>query len=135
MKIKSVLIALLTFVTLNVSAGSNDPLFINLSTDDANRSAMALNFGKHHFTNGHPLTIFLNDKAVMLGVKAGADKFASQQKEISELIAKGGLVIMCPMCLKNAGFSESDLLPGVKMGGAHVTGEALFKDGTKTMSW
>lgn len=135
MKIKSVLIALLTFVTLNVSAGANDPLFINLSTDDLHRSNMALNFGKHHFANGHPLTIFLNDKAVMLGVKAGGDKFGPQQKEIGELIAKGGLVIMCPMCLKSAGFSESDLLPGVKMGGAQVTGDALFKDGTKTMSW
>jgi hypothetical protein len=42
---------------------------------------------------------------------------------------------MCPICLKQAGYSEADLIAGVKLGGPKVTGDALFKDGTKTMSW
>ncbi|MBU3565619.1 DsrE family protein [Polynucleobacter sp. MWH-HuK1] len=133
--LKSVLIALLAALSLSAFAGANDPLFINLSTDETHRSTMAINFGKHHSANGHPLSIFLNDKAVILGVKAGSEKFADQQKELSEIIAKGGLVIMCPMCLKQAGYSESDLIAGVKLGSPKVTGDALFKDGTKTMSW
>ena len=54
---------------------------------------------------------------------------------LAEIIAKGGTVIMCPLCLKHYGFTEADLLPGIKMGGAKVTGEALFKDNTKTMTW
>lgn len=113
----------------------NDPLFINLSTHDVSRASMAINFGKHHFSTGHPLTIFLNDQAVMLGVKAGSSKYVEQQQDLSEAIAAGALVIMCPICLKQAGYSESDLLTGVKLGGPKVTGDALFKDGTKTMSW
>jgi sulfur relay (sulfurtransferase) complex TusBCD TusD component (DsrE family) len=96
---------------------------------------MAINFGKHHFSTGHPLTIFLNDKAVMLGVKAGSSKYVEQQQDLSEAIAAGALVIMCPICLKQAGYSEADLIAGVKLGGPKVTGDALFKDGTKTMSW
>lgn len=135
MKIKRLFITVLALISLQAYAGSTDPLFINLTTDDSARSTMALTFGKHHFANGHPLSIFLNDKAIMFGVKAGADKYPSQQKEIAELVSKGGLVIVCPMCLRNAGFTEADLLPGVKLGGPQVTGEALFKDGTKTMSW
>ena len=127
------------FVLLVLSSAAisaaNDPLFINLSTDELHRSSMAINFGKHHAANGHPLTIFLNDKAVMLGVKAGATKFADQQQALSEVIASGALVIMCPMYLKQAGYSEADLIAGVKMGGPKITGDALFKDGTKTMSW
>jgi sulfur relay (sulfurtransferase) complex TusBCD TusD component (DsrE family) len=84
---------------------------------------------------GHPLSVFLSDKGVYLGVKSGVAKYPEQQKMLAEIIAKGGTVIMCPLCLKHYGFTEEDLLPGIKMGGAKVTGEALFKDNTKTMTW
>jgi sulfur relay (sulfurtransferase) complex TusBCD TusD component (DsrE family) len=133
--LKAAVIAVLAALSLSALAGPNDPLFINLSTDDLGRASMAITFGKHHSANGHPLTIFLNDKAVMMGVKAGSAKFADQQQALSEVISSGALVIMCPICLKQAGFSEADLLSGVKLGGPKVTGDALFKDGTKTMSW
>jgi sulfur relay (sulfurtransferase) complex TusBCD TusD component (DsrE family) len=133
--LKVMIITALAALSLSAVAGPNDPLFINLSTDELHRSSMAINFGKHHSANGHPLTIFLNDKAVMMGVKAGSGKFADQQQALSEVIASGALVIMCPMCLKQAGYTEVDLIPGVKIGGPKITGDALFKDGTKTMSW
>ena len=133
--LKVMMITALAVLSLSAVAGPNDPLFINLSTDELHRSSMAINFGKHHSANGHPLTIFLNDKAVMMGVKAGSGKFADQQQALSEVIASGALVIMCPMCLKQAGYTEADLIPGVKIGGPKITGDALFKDGTKTMSW
>lgn len=133
--LKALVISGLAAVSLSVFAGANDPLFINLTTDEMHRSSMAINFGKHHFANGHPLSIFLNDKGVILGVKAGSEKYAAQQKELTDIIANGGLVIMCPMCLKQAGFTEADLISGVKLGGPKITGDALFKDGTKTMSW
>jgi sulfur relay (sulfurtransferase) complex TusBCD TusD component (DsrE family) len=133
--LKAGVMTLLTSLSLSVFAGANDPLFINLSTDELHRSTMAINFGKHHSANGHPLTIFLNDKAVMMGVKAGATKFTDQQQALSEVISSGALVIMCPMCLKQAGFTEADLIAGVRIGSPKVTGDALFKDGTKTMSW
>ncbi len=133
--LKLAVIAVLTALSLSTFAGPNDPLFINLSTDDLNRASMAITFGKHHSASGHPLTIFLNDKAVMMGVKAGSTKFAEQQQALADVISSGALVIMCPICLKQAGFTEADLINGVKMGGPKMTGEALFRDGTKTMSW
>ncbi len=133
--LKLVLITTLAALSLSTYAGPNDPLFINLSTDDLNRASMAITFGKHHSASGHPLTIFLNDKAVLMGVKAGSTKFADQQQALAEVISSGALVIMCPICLKQAGFTEADLITGVKMGGPKITGEALFRDGTKTMSW
>ena len=133
--LKAAVIAVLATLSLSALAGANDPLFINLTTDDVHRSNMAITFGKHHSGNGHPLSIFLNDKGVILGVKAGSEKYAAQQKELTEIISKGGLVIICPSCLKNAGYTEADLLAGVKLGSPKLTGDALFKDGTKTMSW
>jgi sulfur relay (sulfurtransferase) complex TusBCD TusD component (DsrE family) len=122
-------------VSLAAFSAANDPLFINLSTNETSRASMAINFGKHHSANGHPLTIFLNDKAVMLGVKAGSIQFGDQQQALSEVISGGALVIMCPICLKQAGYTETDLIAGVKLGGPKITGDALFRDGTKTMSW
>jgi sulfur relay (sulfurtransferase) complex TusBCD TusD component (DsrE family) len=135
-KLFKVMALVLALVTSSLAfSAANDPLFINLSTDEPGRASMAINFGKHHSFAGHPLTIFLNDKAVMMGVKAGSTKFADQQQALSGLISSGALVIMCPICLKQAGYMESDLIAGVKLGGPQITGEALFKDGTKTMSW
>jgi len=39
------------------------------------------------------------------------------------------------MCMKHYGVKEADLLPGIKVGNPEVTGGALFKDNTKTLTW
>jgi sulfur relay (sulfurtransferase) complex TusBCD TusD component (DsrE family) len=133
--IRSTVFAIFAVLSLSAAAGPNDPLFVSLTTDDVHRARMALNFGKHHFENGHPLSIFLSDKGVFVGVKSGAKDYAEHQKLIADVIAKGGAVIMCPLCLRHYGFTEADLIPGIKMGNPKTTGDALFKDGTKTLSW
>lgn len=116
-------------------AGGNDPLFINLTTDDAHRAKMGIMFGQKQAERGHPLTVFLNDKAVLIGAKAHAEKFQEHQKMLGELISKGAVVIICPMCMKHYGVAETDLLLGLQIGNPEVTGNALFKDHTRTLSW
>lgn len=39
------------------------------------------------------------------------------------------------MCMKHYDVKESDLLDGVKVGNPQLTGGALFRDNTKTLSW
>ena len=133
--LKSAALAVLATLSLSAIASASDPLFVSLTSDDPHRATMAFNFGSHMNAAGHPLSVFLSDKGVYLGVKSGAATYPEQQKMLAEIIAKGGTVIMCPLCLKHYGFTEADLLSGIKMGGAKVTGEALFRDGTKTMTW
>jgi sulfur relay (sulfurtransferase) complex TusBCD TusD component (DsrE family) len=116
-------------------AGDTDPLFVNLTTDDAHRANMGVTFGKNQFERGHPLTVFLNDKGVLIGTTANAAKYADHQKTLADLMAKGAVVLICPMCMKHYGVKESDLLPGVKIGSPEVTGAALFKDNTQTLTW
>ena len=118
-----------------VWAGDNDPLYVNLTTNDSHRANMGIFFSKNQFERGHPLTIFLNDKGVFLGSKTNAAKFPEHQKMLAELIGKGAVVLICPMCMKHYGVKESDLLPGIKIGNAELTGGALFKDNTKTLTW
>lgn len=116
-------------------AGNTDPLFINLTTNDAHRTNMAISFGGNQLERGHPLTVFLNDKGVFIGSKANSAKFKGQQKMLSEILSKGAVVLACPMCMKHYKVKESDLLPGLKVGNPELTGGALFRDNTKTLTW
>jgi sulfur relay (sulfurtransferase) complex TusBCD TusD component (DsrE family) len=116
-------------------AGANDPLFINMTSDEGHRISMALSFGAKQQALGHPLTLFLNDKGVLVGSKAHAKQYPEQQRMIAEILAKGGTVIICPMCMKHYGVQEADLLPGLKVGNPELTGAALFKDNGKTLTW
>jgi sulfur relay (sulfurtransferase) complex TusBCD TusD component (DsrE family) len=117
------------------SAGDHDPLFINLTTDDGHRVNMAFNFGGNQLKRGHELTIFMNDKAVLAASALNAEKFKEQQATIQSLLDAGATILVCPMCMKHYGVAESDLLPGLKVGNPELTGAALFKDDTKTMTW
>jgi intracellular sulfur oxidation DsrE/DsrF family protein len=135
---------LLTFLLLPLAVGSTalpavagdkDPLFINLSTDVTERVDHALHFGGVHFSKGHPLTVFLNGRGVLIATGKHAEKYAVQQKSLAELMGKGAVVIVCQYCLKQFDIEASDLLPGYKLGNPQLTGEALFKDDTKTLSW
>ena len=119
----------------SVIAGDADPLFVNMTTDDAHRANMAITFGKAQFERGHPLTIFLNDKGVFVGSKVQASRYTDHQQALSELINNGATVIACPMCMEHYGVKETDLLPGIKVGKPELTGGALFKDDTKTLTW
>ena len=116
-------------------AGDTDPLFINLTTDEPHRANMAMTLGLHQHENGHPLTIFLNDKAVLIGARSQSGKFAEQQKMLAELMNKGAVILICPMCMKHYGVAETDLLPGLQVGNRKLTGDALFRSNTQTLTW
>ncbi|OYY95637.1 MAG: DsrE/DsrF-like family protein [Hydrogenophilales bacterium 28-61-23] len=121
--------------SVGAHAGDADPLFINMSSGDAHRATHAIGFGVTQQAKGHPLTIFLNDKGVLIGSKAHAKQFARQQKDLMDAMSAGGTVIICPICMMHHKVKEADLLPGIKIGSPDVTGAALFKDNTKTMTW
>ena len=96
---------------------------------------MAITFGRNQLERGHPLTIFLNDKAVFIGSRTNSAKFADHQKALSELVGKGASVFIYPMCMKHYAVGDSDLLAGVKVGSPELVGRALFRDNTKTLTW
>ena len=116
-------------------AGDADPLFINLTTDDSHRANMGITFGRNQLERGHPLTIFLNDKGVFIGAKSNAAKFAEHQKALDEMMKKGATILICPMCMKHYGVKQDDLLPGLKVGNPELTGAAVFRDNTKSLTW
>jgi sulfur relay (sulfurtransferase) complex TusBCD TusD component (DsrE family) len=130
-----VAVSLITGPAAAVLAGDADPLFINLTSDDGHRINMAFSFGGKQHERGHPLTIFMNDRAVMAASKANAVRFPEQQKAIADLLANGATIIVCPMCMEHYGVTEDDLLAGLTVGNPEATGGALFQDNAKTLTW
>ena len=128
------LFCLLALATV-CQAGASDPLFINLTSDDGHRSLMAISFGQNQLQRGHPLTVYLNDKAVLIASKKNGGQFAQQQDLLQQIVAMGGAVLVCPMCSQKYGVAESDFLDGAKLTNPNRTGAALFVDNTRTLSW
>ena len=118
-----------------VLAADGDPLFVNLTSDDAYRSDLAISVSKHMMDRGHPLTIFFNDRGIFVVSRSNAEQFKTQQAVLAELFKAGATLIACPKCMKHYDVQEGDLLEGVKVGNAQVTGDALFRENTRTLSW
>lgn len=116
-------------------AGEADPLFVSTTSDEAHRALMAFTFSKKQMERKHPVTVFLNERAVLVASKANTEKYKEQQELLTGIISGGGTVIICPACMKHYGVVEADILPGIKIGTPDLTGDALFKDNTKTMTW
>lgn len=137
LKILTLLAALsiLPGITGLAHAGDTDPLFANVTTDDAHRADMALTFSKAQFERKHPLTVFLNDRGVFLASRAESEKFKHHQEVLAALAKSGATIIVCPMCMKHYGVKKEDLIEGAQVGNPDLTGPALFKDGTKTLTW
>lgn len=116
-------------------AGDSDALFINLTSDDGHRVAMALTFGGRQMERGHHLTVFLNDRGVLAASKANAAHFAEQQAKIAQLLDSGATVIVCGMCMKHYGVTADDLMDGLTVGDPDLTSTKLFKEKTVALSW
>jgi predicted peroxiredoxin len=124
-----------------VLADSERSLFINLTSNELNRAAMAINFGHRVLTEKKmPTTIFLNVDGVRLVNKNIPQSVHQSGKTIHQMLTAflkdGGKVIVCPMCMKNVGgMGKADLLKGVVLGGPNTTWAALFADDVTVLSY
>jgi predicted peroxiredoxin len=134
LRILVVLVIILAGLVQVVSAGGSDPLFVNLTSTDHHKANMAIALSKEMLKHGHPVTIYVNCQAVQL-VNKNNPEYAMQQKKLGEFIAKGGTVLVCPVCEKFLRINQADLLPGVQMSNANAVDQALFRPNTKALSW
>lgn len=143
MKKMSTFLVLLIVLASNVafSADNDQKLFVNLTSDDLNRAAMAIGFSTKVLQEKKiPVTIFLNVEGVRIADKSIPEHKHASGKSLKEMLAgfmkSGGRVLVCPMCMKTVGgLSKDDLIEGVEVGGADVTWPALFADNTTVMSY
>ena len=116
-------------------------LFINLTTDDIDRAAMAVGFAtKVRQNTGKPVTIFMNTQGVRLvdiNIPQNVHKSGKTIHEMLQMFMdEGGVALVCPVCMKNVGgMAEMDVLPGVIIGSPEYTWSALFAEGVVAISY
>lgn len=93
-------------------------IHITHASDDAHRAVMALKMATLMSENKDVL-VYLDISGIELVLKNAKDftypTFPSVQESLRMLIDKGVAVYACPGCMKAAGKTADDLIPGVKM--------------------
>jgi len=137
----SLILFLLLSLTINVNAQADDDdkkFFVNLTSDDIDRAAMAVSISnKVLSTNNIKTTIFISAQGVRWVDKNIPQNTYVNGKTIPEMLKafmkSGGQVIVCKMCMKNVGgMKTSEVIEGVKFSG---TLEALFAENTTVLSY
>jgi predicted peroxiredoxin len=127
-----------------VAAHAQDkaPLFINVTSDDPWKVAMAAFFGTNFaLKQGHkPVVLFVNVQATPMFNKnksaVRADQFGRTVHEmVAEFQAAGGQVLVCPVCMKASGMIEGDLIEGAEVATVKSIDDVLFRPETKTLAW
>jgi len=93
-------------------------IHITHASDDAHRAVMALKMATMMSENKDVL-VYLDIKGIELVLKDAKDvtypTFPSAQESLKTLIDRGITVYACPGCMKAAGKTADDLIPGVKL--------------------
>lgn len=118
-----------------VFAAEPPSLFLNVTTDNSQRSETGLIFARDQMARGHALTVLLNDQAVRMSSSTNLRNFVNQQKLLRELMGKGAVVLVCRVCMRHYGVTEASLMQGMLLDDPERVGEALFRDNTRTLTW
>jgi predicted peroxiredoxin len=123
------------------SSDGKESLFVNLTSDEIHRVAMALTFAERVRTERDiPVTVFLNvDGARLADPEEPQPCYAdgrTPQRMIRSFLEAGGTVVLCPMCMKNvAGLEADEILEGIVLGTPENTLDAMFAEGARVMSY
>jgi len=105
------------------------PIVINMTAgkEDLHSFWMGLQLASHALGDGRKATVYMNVNAPFLASKKAPEdlrfgEMPTPREQIADLLKKGASIIVCPGCLKVAGLTKDDLLPGLELG----TKEALF---------
>jgi len=103
------------------AAGPSDGLFLHVShgADDPHRPLMAFRMAAAVAASGRPVLVYCDIEAVRLLVKGAPEvalaPFPDASASLRAMLGKGVRVRACPTCLKVAGFTEADLIDGVRL--------------------
>lgn len=107
-------------VTDSTSVAVRDGVFIHIthSSDDPHRVVMPLKMATM-MAEDKDVLVYFDIKGIEVVLNDASDisypTFPSAQESLKELIGKGITVYACPGCMKAAGKTEADLMPGVKL--------------------
>lgn len=143
MKIAHSLTAGLLALSLSLSAApaaaqaapeAKPRLFINLTSLEPQRVALANFIGTSQAEAGVPVTMLLSIDAVRIANK-NAPLLAVQRADLENSLKAGVRVIVNPRSMMYHGMADGDLIDGVQKGNPKLLREALIVPNTSTLSW
>jgi predicted peroxiredoxin len=144
MKLARAFAAFLIALGLSLSAPATfaqatpDPkvrMFINLSSVDPHRAALAMFIATSQAEAGVPVTVLLTIDAVRIAVKTPHPSLALQRADLDNAMKSGVSVIANPRSLMYHGIADADLMDGIKKGNPKLLRETLSLPNTVTLSW
>ena len=102
-------------------------LVYHLSSDEPWRATIALLDSQTMLRMGYNVTLMLSIEGVQLGVKSPHHYLGLQPltRNVSDFISNGGNVIICEVCLKIAGYNNTDIIEGSIIGAPKIMANLL----------
>lgn len=104
-------------------------LVYHLSSDEPWRATIALLDSQTMLKMGYNVTLMLSIEGVQLGVKNPHQYLGLNPltQNVSDFMNKGGTVIICEVCLKIAGYNNTDIIDGSIIGSPAIMANLLNK--------
>ena len=104
-----------------------NPLVYHLSSDEPWRATVAISDATTMLKLRHNVTLLLSVEGVQIGVKhphhyLGLDMLT---RNVTKFIADGGRVIICEVCLRIAGYNNSDIIDKAIIGKPEILSNLL----------
>lgn len=110
-------------------------MFINLSSVDPHRAALAMFIATSQAEAGVPVSLLLTIDAVRLAVKAPHPALGVERADLENAMKSGVRVIVNPRSMMYHGITDADLMDGVNKGSPKLLRETLSLPNTVTLSW
>ncbi|MDZ7757309.1 DsrE family protein [Rhodohalobacter sp.] len=130
------LITLLGFAGLAEAQSENDPLFVVLTSDDAETQMMAMVLATQSLNKDVPVRVLLCSDAGDLALKdSESPSFApvdrSPKQLLMGLMNKGVQVDVCGIYLPNRDYTETDLMDGIGTAAPPEVAEFMKQEGVR----
>lgn len=111
----------------DLNSSNKNKLVYHLSSDEPWRATIAILDSQTMLKMGYNVTLMLSIEGVQLGVKdphhyLGLEPLTSN---VTDFIRNGGIVIICDVCLKIAGYDNSDVINGSIIGTPSIMSNLL----------
>lgn len=115
---------IITVVGLSAPAAAQEKptLVVTLNTADVQTSQSAFDFARQIQHGNGQVVVYLNADAVRLASRrapqpVGAVSRKTSHDFIAEIVADGGRVFVCAVCMQQSGLAMRDRVDNVKLGG------------------
>lgn len=115
--------------SLTTTNSSKTKLVYHLSSDEPWRATIALLDSQTMLNSGYNVTLMLSIEGVQMGVKHPHQYLGLNPltNNVTNFMSNGGNVIICEVCLKIAGYNNSDIIDGAIIGTPAIMSDLLNK--------